>query len=89
MAFHVTVDGDTLTATSTDPRLLEVVWRWTGGGVIEYGLPGHPVGVVNVMDYGAGKPRVDFTPEAFAAHLDSVYADIEQLEAVADEVAHG
>lgn len=89
MAFHVTADGDTLTATSNDPRLHEVEWRWTGGGVIEYGLPGHPVGVVNVYDYKLGRPRLDFTAEAFRQHLDDVYADVDQVEAVADEVAHG
>lgn len=90
-AFTVRVlpDGDYV-ATCDDPRLAEVQWRWTPGtGQVEYGLPGHPVGVVNVYDYRVGAARIAPTVEALAAELAGRYADPAEVDAVRTEVAHG
>lgn len=77
-------------ARSTDPRLAEVEWRWTPGtGQVEYGLPGHPVGVVNVFDYRAGRCRIAPTADALEAELVERYSDVAEVHAVAAEVAHG
>lgn len=78
-----------LEAVAEDPRFRGVVWRWWGGPLVEYGLPGHPVGVVNVWDYETGTTRVPFTAGALAEHLAGVYADPEEVAAVRAEVAHG
>lgn len=88
--FAVVEDGTDLVATTTDPRLRGLVWRWTPGtGQVEYGLPGHPVGTVNVWDYRRGISEIDGTPEALRAVLEDRYTDPENVAAVRAEVAHG
>lgn len=89
MGFTVAENGSELVAVSDDPRLLEVVWQWAGGEYVEYGLPRHPVGVVNVWDYRAGAPRVAFTVDGLREYLEGLYADQDEVEAVRAEVAHG
>lgn len=81
--------GPELVAVTDAPELAEVEWRWSGGAYVEYGLPGHPAGVVNVYDYETGSPYLVFTPEALAQHLEELYAEAEAVAGVADEVAHG
>lgn len=84
-----TADGD-LVATTSEVRLRGVEWRWTPGtGAVEYGLAGHPVGIVNVWNYAAGTCGLPPTEEALAAHLEELYADPEAVAAVRSEVAHG
>lgn len=88
--FTVTSDGADLVAVTDDARLRGVRWCWTPGtGQVEYGLPGHPVGTVNVWSYATGRPRIDPTAEALRDELEARYADPVEVSAVRDEVAHG
>lgn len=83
------VEGGDLLATSDDVRLRGVQWWWTPGtGAVEYGLPGHPVGIVNVWDYRAGECGIEPTAAALRAVLEELYADPDAVDAVRSEVAH-
>lgn len=81
-------DGEVV-AWTTDPRMNGLQWWWTpGAGQVEYGFARHlPLGNVNLMDYKAGRPCIETTPEALRAYLEGYYADEECVTAVLETVA--
>jgi hypothetical protein len=79
-----------LECSTNTPELLEVVWTWSGGRLVEFGLIGSATaGVVGVpYNWGEGTVQLDFTPAALEQFLSRLYTDPDQVTATVEDIAH-
>lgn len=85
--------GDCYRATSTDPRLRGLEWRWWGGEYVEVGLTPRvsddwrALVALGVWDHEANCATVERTWDAFGRWVRDRYADDDEVEALVAEVA--
>lgn len=76
--------------STNTPDLLEVVWNWYGGRLVEFGLVGSATaGVVGVpYNWEEGTVHLDFTPAALEQFLSGLYTDPDQVTATVEDITH-